>query len=521
MLVYYILGGNSSKYWLDHNELLSMVAEAGGADEGVLQQLQRLHTLHQKEDTNSQHGCGTVSAYGTRAAGMSNARSESARIPVSNSSSRVTARTSPSKEAEAHVLTSDSSLKNRHSSSSDSKEQSGSGSAVGVGVGGGVGVVCPLSMQRANADIDRMLKHRSPRMVRDGRATLCTALHKQLEKRELREEVVGDVPRNGFRSHNGGTYVHDDSNNNNSSSSTGSRNDTNSQKRLSNTDPGSDSSSRSRRNSITTNNSDRGVRGHIEKSQLMEETSLGKRGRKYSEVWNEEDYIYKSKQNDVFSTISDWSSLVSAYSDTHDGAYRDWSVHQTALMLNGMKKVLRQRDCVGYPGFEFISPPVPVGQIHPACWGLRKESSADVESGLDRNAHSQMHPASIRSESKLIDSPGSAAVKYGLDDIDDLSMHAETMVRELHAVEAGNYLRLYSLNGYVTSSSLIDSVRAKRLLLESVLTEMYKCSEFENLTSGQMAYVHHLAKALPNCPLVDVMQNCDDDKMAICDPDDR
>ena len=176
---------------------------------------------------------------------------------------------------------------------------------------------------------------------------------------------------------------------------------------------------------------------------------------------------------------------------------------------------------MGYPGFEFISPPVPVGQIHPACWGLRKESSADVKSGLDRNAHSQMHPASIRSESKLIDSPGSAAVKYGLDDIDDLSMHAETMVRELHAVEAGNYLRLYSLNGYVTSSSLIDSVRAKRLLLESVLTEMYKCSEFENLTSGQMAYVHHLAKALPNCPLVDVMQNCDDDKMAICDPDDR
>ena len=519
MLVYYILGGNSSKYWLDHNELLSMVAEAGGADEGVLQQLQRLHTLHQKEDTNSQHGCGTVSAYGTRAAGMSNARSESARIPVSNSSSRVTARTSPSKEAEAHVLTSDSSLKNRHSSSSDSKEQSGSGSAVGVG--GGVGVVCPLSMQRANADIDRMLKHRSPRMVRDGRATLCTALHKQLEKRELREEVVGDVPRNGFRSHNGGTYVHDDSNNNNSSSSTGSRNDTNSQKRLSNTDPGSDSSSRSRRNSITTNNSDRGVRGHIEKSQLMEETSLGKRGRKYSEVWNEEDYIYKSKQNDVFSTISDWSSLVSAYSDTHDGAYRDWSVHQTALMLNGMKKVLRQRDCVGYPGFEFISPPVPVGQIHPACWGLRKESSADVESGLDRNAHSQMHPASIRSESKLIDSPGSAAVKYDLDDIDDLSMHAETMVRELHAVEAGNYLRLYSLNGYVASSSLIDYVRAKRLLLESVLTEMYKCSEFENLTSGQMAYVHHLAKTLPDCPLVDVLKNCDDDKMAICDPDDR
>ena len=54
-------------------------------------------------------------------------------------------------------------------------------------------------------------------------------------------------------------------------------------------------------------------------------TRLGRRGRHYSEVWQEEDYLEPlSASTQKFQPLSDWGQLLRNYSDNHDGYYRDW-----------------------------------------------------------------------------------------------------------------------------------------------------------------------------------------------------
>ena len=106
---------------------------------------------------------------------------------------------------------------------------------------------------------------------------------------------------------------------------------------------------------------------------------LGKRGRRYREVWEEEDYLSSlllnrsppppppqgtasAKTGSAGSTktrtgtgketasllslepIEDWSELIHSYSDTHDGYYRDWSVYYAnhiATLMRGKEKEVR------------------------------------------------------------------------------------------------------------------------------------------------------------------------------------
>ena len=67
--------------------------------------------------------------------------------------------------------------------------------------------------------------------------------------------------------------------------------------------------------------------------------SLGKRGRRYTDIWNEEDFIYKSKQENIFKVVTDWSELINNYSDTYDGTYADWSHHQRILLINSKRQI--------------------------------------------------------------------------------------------------------------------------------------------------------------------------------------
>ena len=97
---------------------------------------------------------------------------------------------------------------------------------------------------------------------------------------------------------------------------------------------------------------------------------LGKRGRRYREVWEEEDYLSslllnrpslppqgtagsrsgtgntkQTKTEKGKETVSvrslqpleDWSELIQSYSDTHDGYYRDWSVYYAYHIATLMK----------------------------------------------------------------------------------------------------------------------------------------------------------------------------------------
>jgi hypothetical protein len=224
---------------------------------------------------------------------------------------------------------------------------------------------------------------------------------------------------------------------------------------------------------------------------------LGKRGRRYTDVWNEEDFIHKTKQHHLFRASGDWSSLVSPHSDTHDGSYRDWTNHQSALLVNKLKKGFRNFEASDM-GFEYISPPVPVAMVHPACWGpsartiansvltkTRKKES-DGNSVDCKSTYEIVHPAATCQA--LVEPPGHYAETGDLEDIDDMSMHAEILVKEMLALEACNYLRLQSLQGYIAVASQIEGVRSRRTEVQAALAEMYLSDVAEKLSSARMTY---------------------------------
>ena len=120
--------------------------------------------------------------------------------------------------------------------------------------------------------------------------------------------------------------------------------------------------------------------------------SLGKRGRLYSDVWSEEEYLSISESNRGVcpkGPLTDWSQLMKNYSDTHDGSYVQWSVNQAYLRSEQLKKC--QPNKIGHrtkskeernksdkiSDFNITAPPVPVSMIHPSCWGLRSRSVAE------------------------------------------------------------------------------------------------------------------------------------------------
>ena len=233
----------------------------------------------------------------------------------------------------------------------------------------------------------------------------------------------------------------------------------------------------------------------IEKQKLLH--YLGRRGRRYTDVWNEEDFIHKTRQHHLFRAINDWSSLVSPHSDTHDGSYRDWTNHQSALLVNKLKKGFRHFEASDM-GFEYISPPVPVATVHPACWGPSARSIANSVLTRARKKESDgncsdckstyeiVHPAATCQA--LVEPPGHYAEMGDLEDIDDMSMHAEILVKEMLALEACNYLRLQSLQGYIAVASQIEGVRSRRTEVQAALAEIYLNDVAEKLSSARMTY---------------------------------
>ena len=121
--------------------------------------------------------------------------------------------------------------------------------------------------------------------------------------------------------------------------------------------------------------------------------SLGKRGRLYSDVWSEEEYLSISESNRGVcpkGPLTDWSQLMKNYSDTHDGLYVQWSVNQAYLLSEQFKK--SQPNKIGHRmkakeersksvkirDFHITAPPVPVSMIHPSCWGISSRSEAET-----------------------------------------------------------------------------------------------------------------------------------------------
>ena len=237
--------------------------------------------------------------------------------------------------------------------------------------------------------------------------------------------------------------------------------------------------------------------GNIKIANVKPLHFLGKRGRRYTDVWNEEDFIHKTKQHHLFRAIDDWSTLISPHSDDHDGAYRDWSIHQSALLVNKIKKGFRNFEASDF-GFEYVSPPVPVSTVHPACWGPNARTTASNALSATRNKAGDdgridhkscfeiVHPAALCRN--LVEPSGHYLEREEFEDIDDISMHAEILVKEMLALEACNYIRLQSLKGYVAVSSQIDSVRSKRTRVQAALAQMYLSDVSVQQTSRRTTY---------------------------------
>ena len=237
--------------------------------------------------------------------------------------------------------------------------------------------------------------------------------------------------------------------------------------------------------------------GNIKIANVKPLHFLGKRGRRYTDVWNEEDFIHKTKQHHLFRVIDDWPTLISPHSDDHDGAYRDWSIHQSALLVNKIKKGFRNFEASDF-GFEYVSPPVPVSTVHPACWGPNARTTASnvlsrtrKKSGDDgridhKSCYEIVHPAALCRN--LVEPPGHYLEREEFEDIDDISMHAEVLVKEMLALEACNYIRLQSLKGYVAVSSQIDSVRSKRTRVQAALAQLYLSDVSVQQTSRRTTY---------------------------------
>lgn len=246
--------------------------------------------------------------------------------------------------------------------------------------------------------------------------------------------------------------------------------------------------------------------------------SLGKRLVRYADVWDEEDFIFKTNQEHSLTALDDWSTLVRSYSDTHDGMYRDWNIQHLRKLSSAAKRDMNTMKKPSHPGklipdtevasevcsigFDIRAPPVPVSMIHPSCWGLNARKVAQETSALlaSKNAMTDcnmnvgrfhkvfdvIHPASL--SSAVVEVPGTAAERDGMSDIDDFTLHAEVLMREMHALEAANYMRLKTLSSSLITASNIEEIRKKRIQLADTLTLMYQRNEYENLTSERLTY---------------------------------
>ena len=143
-------------------------------------------------------------------------------------------------------------------------------------------------------------------------------------------------------------------------------------------------------------------------SSIMQSRVLGKRGRLYDEIWDEEDFLKRKlclleKCNDFDSlvpfrpkTILNWNQILNNFSDDHDGTYVDWlldKVHENCKRrkdnaiynLVNEENTQRFKKSPSHGLLSLYSPPVPVSCHHPAAWGLHNRRPGTPQSTMIRD----------------------------------------------------------------------------------------------------------------------------------------
>jgi hypothetical protein len=187
----------------------------------------------------------------------------------------------------------------------------------------------------------------------------------------------------------------------------------------------------------------------------FDKIDLGKRGRWYKDVWNEEDFFARSKQRtSIYSNhpdhvdlypLDDWSELLHNYNDDFDGNYLKWLTYVTRdLDLSKNAPII-------------VTPPVPSAVHHPAAWGLLHKSTDDGK--IDTNC---IHPASVR----RAELPVNHQERVNIDEINIVANSAWALLQDINKT---NQKKLESLEKLVQNEQNIGSIRVKKRFLGKIL----------------------------------------------------
>lgn len=228
-------------------------------------------------------------------------------------------------------------------------------------------------------------------------------------------------------------------------------------------------------------------------------THLGKRGRYFLDIWDEEEFISKIKTKTRLCALNSWQDLFhDHYSDNHDGCYRDWLVGQQMdtkgrLLDNKHNKKKRPSDPIFWTNVVvpndtselagIVPPPVPVAIHHPAAWGIRKQevlikgqpSSKYIDTAVIHPAscsHKAILPMHSKPTSHVshISSVTSIDASFAAgEDVDDFNVYADRLDQQLVLEEASNFVRLSRLQSILSMRENALKLGVKRRRLEDLV----------------------------------------------------
>jgi len=240
-------------------------------------------------------------------------------------------------------------------------------------------------------------------------------------------------------------------------------------------------------------------------------TLLGKRGRYFLDIWDEEDYLSRIRTTTNLRPLYHWNDLFhSPYADNHDGCYRDWLVNcqeAAKVRLNDPKfKKSKKRssdpifrhegvDKVDNQGLAaIVPPPVPVAIQHPASWAIRGKKTIEIGEKGEKGAKIASvdvyttHPASVTSRTvypvhqKSLRSIRTATQALAqirkqdnnnnvseVEDVDDFNIYTDRLQRALQDIEVTNFVRLARLSQSLQKHTTLTALSIKRKRLEELV----------------------------------------------------
>lgn len=222
--------------------------------------------------------------------------------------------------------------------------------------------------------------------------------------------------------------------------------------------------------------------------------TLGKRGRSYIEVWEEELFLNRTNQESRFSVCESWGDVITDYSDNHDGAYREhmmlalrpsWTWDKPKREKRANNAGASTDELSSDMGLDVLVPPPPVSYHHPAAWGRHSRDLSKVEAALVRahlsmsSIYSYVHPAAFSSSPAI---KPSAPAASDIEDADELNIFCERARRLVDSIDAQNFVALERLTTRARRSAALMSMQVKRESYETVITKYYnKTSEGDGM----------------------------------------